>query len=177
MWVTFSSQLKILHLGHSHIILWCFFPFLTPPCYTLLCCSNPPFTITWLSDNPPFLNLLILASWSCDILYFFISLYQNIYYLIFTHAILQRVISKKIFPNTVVLWCSMIITLFLAELPLPHVVKCYVLADPLPPRGHNVTCEWPILYWNFDLKCWTPHTEGLHSIIIILAFDIGAFSM
>ena len=84
--------------GHSHIMLWCFFPFLTPPSPHVILCyvfSNPPFTITWFLDNPPPLaNLLILVSWwSCNILFFFISLYQNIYYPGFQH-ICEKNLSK-----------------------------------------------------------------------------------
>ena len=130
--------------GHSHIMLWCFFPFLTPPSPHVILCyvfSNPPFTITWLLDTPPPLaNLLILVSWSCNILFFFISLYQNIYYLIFTHTKEMKILDfsifvKKIFPNNVVLWCSMIITLFLAGLPPPPCYKMLCFSWPPPPLG------------------------------------------
>ena len=102
--------------GHSHIImLWCFPPFLTPP--------------------PP---MLYFVMFSIMKLWFFllISLYQNIY-LISTHTILQSIfgVYPTVFPNNVVLWCIMIITLFLVPLPPPPVIKCYVLAYPLPPSG------------------------------------------
>ena len=53
---------------------------------------------------------------------------------------------KKIFPNNVVLWCSMIITLFLAGLPPPPCYKMLCFSwPPPPPRGHNVIYEWPLL--------------------------------
>ena len=42
---------------------------------------------------------------------------------------------KKIFPNNVVLWCSMIITLFLAGLPPPPCYKMLCFSWPPPPLG------------------------------------------
>ena len=56
--------------------------------------------------------------------------------------------EMKIFPNNVVLWCSMIITLFLAGLPPPPCYKMLCFSwPPPPPRGHNVIYEWPHTWW------------------------------
>ena len=87
-------------------------------------------------DSPS--PMLYFVMFSIMKLWFFllISLYQNIY-LISTHTILQSIfgVYPTVFPNNVVLWCIMIITLFLVPLPPPPVIKCYVLAYPLPPSG------------------------------------------
>ena len=62
---------------------------------------------------------------------------------------------KKIFSNNVVLWCSMIITLFLAGLPPPPCYKMLCFSwPPPPPQGHNVICEWPLLIVWKNLLLW-----------------------
>ena len=71
---------------------------------------------------------------------------------------------KKIFPNNVVLWCSMIITLFLAGLPPPPCYKMLCFSwPPPPPRGHNVICEWPLVH--FGQIILLTHRKNVETII------------
>ena len=116
-----------------------------PPCYTLLCFLKPPFTITWLSDTPPPprkpIDFSVMKLWYFVLFYFSLAKYllSNFYSYNSSKGDFKKLLISLI-------WCSMIITLFLAGLPPPPCYKMLWFSWPPPPlMGHNVICEWPLI--------------------------------